>query len=104
MPGNTVSSPSDSDHEDNNSRDLSGLSRRQKRLKDWSHFLETEVSNSNLNNSEIRVQLTDTLKLYRNLIAKCWESESISRDDSASLTDLERQLEQLTEDARLLAR
>ena len=78
---------------------LRALSRKQKRLKDWSQFLESEVKHH-----EIRVQMADTLKLYRNLLAKCWESETVSEEDDATIQDLERQLEQMTEDARLLAR
>lgn len=78
--------------------ELRGLARKQKRLKDWTQFLESAVKRD-----EIRVQMTETLKLYRNLLAKVWESEAVSEEEDASIQDLERKLDQLAGDARLEA-
>ena len=79
--------------------DLRSLTRKQKRLKDWTNFLEQEVVDD-----ATRVSLTNELKNYRNLLAKVWEEERVSEEDEASIDDLERRIEQLADDARLLAR
>ena len=68
-------------------------------LRKITRFLEQEVTDDS-----VRLQMSETLKLYRNLIAKCWEDEAVSEDDGGSISTLERQLEQLAEDARLEAR
>ncbi len=79
--------------------DLQSLTRKQKRVKDWSELLAAGVPHTELKNA-----FTEKLKLFRNLLAKCWESEKISEEDEMQLEDLERQLEQLAEETRLAAR
>lgn len=79
--------------------DLRSLTRKQKRLKDWTAYLESEVSDK-----ATKLSMTEELKLYRNLLAKVWEEEKITEEDQAEIEDLERKIEQLADDARLLAR
>ena len=76
--------------------ELSDLARKQKRIKSWTSFLNNEVSDDS-----IRAQTVEALKLYRNYLSKCWEQRKISAEDKLKIEDLERQLEQLNEDARL---
>lgn len=78
--------------------DLSSLTAKQKRLFDWTQSLSTPFPTDAL-----RLKMEDTLKLYRNVLAKCWEAETITSDDEATINDLERQLEELSDEARLLA-
>lgn len=79
--------------------DLRGLARKQRRLQEWTHFLKEEVQDSSL-----RVQMADALKLYKNLLAKCWEEGAIHEQDVRNIDDLERKLEQLASEGRLAAR
>ena len=78
--------------------DLSRLAARQKRLKDWTAFLDQ------VHREELRVEILDTLKLYRNQLAKCWEQETVPQEDYKHLFDLERELERLNEKARVTVR
>ncbi len=78
--------------------DLSSLTAKQKRLFDWTQSLNNPYPTDTL-----RLKMEDTLKLYRNVLAKCWEAELITPHDEAAINDLERQLEELSEEARLLA-
>ncbi|MCB0320699.1 MAG: hypothetical protein KDD60_07205 [Bdellovibrionales bacterium] len=75
------------------------LSRKQKRLNFWTQFLEHEVHNDSL-----RLNMSDELKVLRNLLARCWEAQSVSNEDLSSIVDQERKLEQLAQEARLSAR
>ncbi len=79
--------------------ELKTLSRKQKRLQDWSKVLSSEMGDD-----DVRLALSDELKLYRNLIAKCWEVGEVSEDDEVAIGSLERKIEQLAEEARLVAR
>ena len=78
---------------------LSELPRKQKRIQEWSRFLREEKLDEDL-----RLHFVEKLKSYRNLIAKCWESDSVSDEDQGRISDWERQLEQCFEEARLVAR
>ncbi len=72
------------------------LAEKQKRLKDWKYWLEHETEDP-----AIKVQTSQTLQNYSELLFNCWEKGQISIDDSRKLEDLERRLEQLNEEARL---
>lgn len=74
---------------------LHSFAEKQKRLKSWTTFSQTEVHDESL-----RLKFVDTLKLYRNLMARCWEQEKITEEDVVELEDLERRLESLNEQAR----
>ena len=76
--------------------ELSSLARKQKRIKDWSTYLEEHVFDEGL-----KRRTSETLQQYRNLIAKCWEQERISESDELHLVSLERELEELNEEARM---
>jgi len=78
--------------------DLQELSRKQKRLHDWSQFLKDDAEEYSL-----RIQMAELLKRYRNILARCWEEEFISENQKKTIEDLERQLEQTMNDLRLAA-
>lgn len=74
---------------------LSALAARQKRLKFWNTFVKEQVQDKTL-----RLTYVDQLKLYRNLLARCWEHGQITQADERELDDLERRIEDLNEQAR----
>ncbi|RMG41099.1 MAG: hypothetical protein D6719_09210 [Candidatus Dadabacteria bacterium] len=76
--------------------ELSELAARQKRLKFFSRILPHSLSDSRL-----KERAAELLNSYRNLLAKVWETQSITEDDRLKLLSLERELEELTEAARL---
>ncbi len=78
------------------SMELSALARYQKRIIDWSTFLEAGVPDAALKN-----QIVSRLSELKKLVAQCWSEGSVSTQAQASLCDLERQLEALNEEARL---
>jgi hypothetical protein len=77
---------------------LKRLSARQKRVEQWSKA----VANGDVRES-LRVTFVDTLRRYKTHLAKCWESEEVSEEESALIADLERQLETLESESRLRA-
>ncbi len=79
--------------------DMSRLSAEEKRLRDWQHFVQTEEIDD-----DVKQEFRETLKAFRNLLAKIWEQESVSEDDVNNLGDMRRRLTQLMEEARLHAR
>jgi hypothetical protein len=84
------------------------LTRKQKRIRDWTYCLESEFSApssgapANSEHEAVRIRFTESLRDYKNLIARCWENDSMGEKEAAEIEDLERRLEQLAEDARLL--
>jgi hypothetical protein len=78
--------------------ELRELSRKQKRLNDWSQFLKSETTCT----TPLGTQMAELLKRYRNLLARCWEEEFISENEQHALEDLERQLQQTMNDLRLV--
>ena len=79
--------------------EVQSLSRKQKRIVAWSELLEEGISDQTLQN-----KITEKLKLFRNLLAKHWENEGCNQEELDQLENLERDLEQLAEEARLFAR
>lgn len=78
--------------------DMTSLTSKQKRLNDWMLALKEPFPTDAL-----RLKVEDTLKLYRNVLAKCWEANALTSEDEATIEDLERQLEELNNEARLFA-
>lgn len=76
--------------------DLTAIAAKQKRLRDWSEFLETKGLPERL-----RQRVSTTLELYRKVLFECWESKQISPDSAFKIADLERTLEDLNEEIRL---
>jgi hypothetical protein len=72
------------------------LAAMQKRAIDWSAIAERGTVNTH-----IRTQMQALIKRYRLLLTKSWQASAISSEDQATLKDLERQLEFLSEEARL---
>lgn len=75
---------------------IATLANRQKRLKDWSVFSETEVSNP-----AIKRHLQGKLKEYSGALMRCFELGLVSEQDEFVMRSLERELEMLSEEARL---
>jgi len=75
---------------------LSQLAAKQKRVRDWSQFLETQVQPDDL-----KVRTSSRLKEYRNLLARCWQEQVITEKDEFAILSLERELVKLNEEARV---
>lgn len=80
-----------------NTTDLSRLSAKQKRLHDWRNFVES----GGVQVLELRARTLAALNKYSGALEHCWEAKNISDDDWKTIEDLERQLEELNEEARL---
>ena len=76
--------------------DLSRIAAKQKRLKTWTDFAHSDVQCEAL-----KLKILDSLKDYRNLLAKCWENSAVSDIDMTKLEGLERELSDLNEQARM---
>lgn len=76
--------------------ELSALAAKQKRIQAWSTLLDSEVDEAGL-----KSRFSSALDRYRATLVRVWKSGKISPQDEHELTDLERQLEQLDEEARL---
>jgi hypothetical protein len=77
--------------------ELTELARKQKRAIDWEQFLKAQVDSG-----PIRTSTGQALHQYRQILARCFESSQISMADQSQLENLERQLEELNERARLV--
>ncbi|MBX7137838.1 MAG: hypothetical protein K1X83_07620 [Oligoflexia bacterium] len=77
--------------------DISVLAAKQKRLKDWTLFLESEVTDP-----KMRERIEQALRSFANTLFRCWDKGAIDQADAEQLGDLERILEQLNEEARLI--
>lgn len=77
--------------------DLSKLAIKQKRL----NFLQSWVDRKEVHDEAVKVQMIDLLKVYRNLLATCWEKKECDADDESKLQNLDRQLRNLHEESRL---
>lgn len=76
--------------------ELATLAAKQRRIKDWTDFIVTEVKSEKL-----KERMTSTLNSYKELVTQCWKASAISADDASKLADLERRLVQLDEEARV---
>lgn len=75
--------------------DKSLISAKQKRLKEWTRLYE------GADPGPYRLKFLEALKSYRNLLAKCWETECVRSENLDQISDLERRLSQLADDLRL---
>ena len=75
---------------------LSLLAGKQKRLLGWQEILE----GSSLD-PVLRQELFDTMKRYRNLLARVWKEGECSAELGVELGNLERELEKLDDYSRL---
>ena len=76
--------------------DLSRLAAKQKRLKDWTLFANNEVSDQ-----QLKQRTTRALAQFQQALSSCWEKNEVTASDIQRIEDLERQLEQLNDEARL---
>jgi len=79
--------------------ELSNLAPKQKRIKAWTDFLNEHRPHLP---EELNALYSDTLKEYRNSIARCWEDGEVSVAHTEAISNLERRMEQLNEEARLI--
>lgn len=77
---------------------LATLAARQKRAKDWEEVIATENLSASLKD-----RMTTTLREYRELLVKCWEQQNVSVEDEIRAKDLERRLQELHGETRLVA-
>lgn len=77
---------------------LQRLAAKQKRYHDIKLFAEQEVRDTT-----VRAHLLETLESYKRALAACWSQQSISPEDQLRINSLERELESLHNEARLLA-
>lgn len=76
--------------------ELSALAAKQKRIQAWDFLLESEVDEPAL-----KTRFSSALDRYRALLVRVWKAGKISSADEHEINDLERQLEQLDDEARL---
>jgi hypothetical protein len=76
---------------------LASLAAKQKRLQTWKNLLTTQVQED-----ELRTEFATGLSRYASLIARCWKAGKITDKDVLEIDDLERRLEQLEENGRLI--
>jgi len=76
--------------------EISTIAVKQKRLKDWTRFVEREVSDP-----KIKGQISEHLRRFSDLLFRCFEKGEISQADAQLISNLEQQLESLNEEARL---
>lgn len=77
-------------------KDFSWLAARQKRIKTWQDFNQHETQDPS-----IRSATEEKLSLLSNALLKVWDSRCLTPEELANIDNLERQLEQLNEEARL---
>ena len=77
--------------------DLATIAAKQKRANDWGAF----VADGGAQDKTIRAAIEDRLAQFKAALKRVWEAGAVSSDDAAVITDLERQLVQLNEEARI---
>ena len=78
------------------STSLARLAAKQKRLKDWRAFAASEIQDAG-----VLRKTEEMLKQYSTVLAEAWESRELTAEGEARIANLERQLEQLNEEARM---
>ena len=76
--------------------ELTSLAIKNKRVKDWQHFAESEIFDDRL-----KSRVLQTLGLYKSTLLKVWHAGAASAEDEQKILDFERQLEEFNEQARL---
>ena len=77
--------------------ELSQLAIHQKRIKDWSDF----IAEGGVQSAQLKEEILSTLTQFKKVLARCWEAKTISSQDEAEISDFERRLQQLNEEARM---
>lgn len=77
--------------------DLATLSAKQKRANDWANFIAAGEAHDPM----IRAAIEQRLTAFRGALKRVWEAGNFSAADEATIEDLERQLVQLNEEARV---
>lgn len=76
--------------------ELSRLPAKQKRYNDWLAF-----TNNELEDQKLREPTLALLAQFHAALARCFANSTVSDADAAEIADLERQLEQLNQEARM---
>lgn len=79
--------------------DLSRLASKHKRAHDWAEFASREIPDL-----QERARILSLVGKYREALARCADSGSVSPEDARAIADFERQLVELHDHARLQAR
>lgn len=79
-----------------NDTDFSWLAAKQKRLKTWREYAENETQDQ-----AIKSRTLTLLGTFSDELNNIWESKKLSPEERFKLESLERDLEQLNEEARL---
>jgi hypothetical protein len=77
--------------------DIATLAAKQKRANDWSEF----IAHGGAQDPVVRRAIEERLATFRGALKRVWEAGSIGAADAAEIADLERQLVQLNEEARV---
>ena len=77
--------------------ELSRLAAKQKRLQDWRKFL----SQGSVQPEELKQRTNKVLEDYAAVLEHCWEEKNLTDENLKKIDDLERQLEELNEEARV---
>ena len=77
--------------------DISQLSAKQKRYREWKEFL----NNASVP-EKVKKSLEISLNEYGRFIVQVWDAGTITTDDDAHMQNIERQLEMLNDSVRLL--
>ncbi len=78
---------------------LTRLSANQKRILDWQQFL----SHGGCASAQLGTKIESAIKALQAVLTRCWQSKVITTEDENLVSDLERVLEALDEEARLSA-
>ena len=77
---------------------ISYIAAKQKRILDWAEF----VQHGGVPDPALRRETEAKISEFKKIIAGCWIAGVVSPADEAKILDLERSLEQLNEEARIL--
>lgn len=77
--------------------ELSRLSAKNKRIQLWREF----VTSGQVRDEVLRGRIVQKLSDFSSLLTNCWEEGAVSQQAEAAIYDLERELEDLNEQARM---
>lgn len=77
--------------------ETASLAAKQKRANDWSAF----IAEGGVQDPTLRQTFEARLTTFRAVLKRVWEAGTVSSTDAAEIADLERQLTQLDEEARV---
>jgi hypothetical protein len=76
--------------------ELSTLTAKQKRIRSWSTFV-----NESVGPGPLKIKMEGSLTRFGELLNEAWETGNVSSELESRIVDMERQLEELLEEARL---